>query len=127
MFGQYCKKRNHSIADCRSRIYNENKINQGEHSGSNNANNQVKRTVGDIENLVRTITYMEREHGKYYSPSFIQNETILFVDSGADMSLIKLSTLKKHIIVNESERRTISGITFRSRKNLWHNHNNYDH
>jgi hypothetical protein len=38
-FSQNCKKRNHLIADCRSKIYYENKRNQGEHSGSNEANN----------------------------------------------------------------------------------------
>jgi hypothetical protein len=97
-FCQYCKKRNHLIADCRSRIYNKNKRNQGEYYGSNKANNQVKKTVGDIENLVRTIIYMEREHVKCYSPSFIQNETKLFVDSRADMSLNKLFAFKNILL-----------------------------
>jgi hypothetical protein len=49
-FCQYCKKRNNLITDCRRRIYNENKRNQKVYFGSNKVNNQVKKTLDDIEN-----------------------------------------------------------------------------
>lgn len=54
---------------------------------------------------------MEKEHVKCYTSCFETYEIKLFIDTGADTSLIKLSALKKYVIINNSGRRTISGIT----------------
>jgi len=108
-FCNYCKKNNHNISDCRKRAYNEEK--KKERNSDNKNVNNVNRSIGDIENNVRTVTYMEREHIKCTSDNFRENEIKLFVDTGADMSLIKISALKKHVIVEEGQQRMISGIT----------------
>lgn len=54
---------------------------------------------------------MESEQVKctstYFEPTIIK----LFVNTGADVSLIKLSAIKNEVFINECEHRTISGKT----------------
>lgn len=54
---------------------------------------------------------MEKEHVRCISNNFLPSEIKLLVDTGADMSLIKISSLKKHVVIDEGQRRTLNGIT----------------
>jgi hypothetical protein len=38
-------------------------------------------------------------------------ESKFLIDSGVDMNVIKISTLKEHVMVNEDEKRFIKGIS----------------
>lgn len=68
------------------------------------------RTVSDIENNVRIIAPIHSEHILSRSNDFVKSENKFLVDSGADMNIKKMSALKNHVMVNETERRNIQGI-----------------
>ncbi|KAE9521406.1 hypothetical protein AGLY_018228, partial [Aphis glycines] len=92
---KFCKKSNHETNECRKL----KKLTEGEPSGnSGESSRSDNRTVGDIKIM-------------YASTDFVENEHKFLIDSGADMNIIKLSALKNHVIVNETEKRNIKGIS----------------
>ena len=107
-FCHYCKKNNHTISECRKLKFKEEKKKElGESSGTQN-----NRTVSEIKNnTIRIITPLDKEHVTCSSRNFEPNSLKFLLDSGADMCVIKLSTLNENIVVNEQQKRSIKGIT----------------
>ena len=107
-FCKYCKLKNHDISECRKL----KKLTEGDPSGSSgDSSGSENRSVGDIKNNVRVTTPIHAEHILCRSKDFVRNEHKFLIDSGADMNVIKLSTLKNHVMVNETERRNIKGVS----------------
>ncbi|KAL4153886.1 hypothetical protein QTP88_001719 [Uroleucon formosanum] len=106
-FCKYCRNTNHDIKDCRKRMFNENKKKQ---EGGYTPSNETNRTAGEIQNNVRVIKQMNEEHITCESDNFEPRNINFLIDSGADMSLIKITAVEKNVVVNEQDKRPIRGI-----------------
>lgn len=70
----------------------------------------MKMTKTDLLRKFNLVTPIDHEHITCFSDKFIKNENKFLIDSGSEMNLIKISTLKGHIIVNEKDKKNIKGI-----------------
>jgi len=103
-FCKYCKKTNHDISECRKLKYNEKKKFDEQNQGG-----QQNRSIEEIQSgiNVRIITPITQEHITCFFDKFVKNEIIFLIDSGSEMNIIKISSLKGHIIVNEKDKKKI--------------------
>ena len=99
-FCKYCKKTNHDISEC-FKLKNK--------KAENNKDRSVEEIQAGSSN-VRIITPIEQEHITCFSDKFVKNEIKFLIDSGSEMNIIKISSLKGHIIVNERDKKNIKGI-----------------
>ncbi|KAF0711738.1 CCHC-type domain-containing protein, partial [Aphis craccivora] len=106
-FCKYCRKTNHDISECRKLKHNE----QNKTVVRNDQENH-DRSISEIQSgsNVRIITPITQEHITCFSDKFVKNEIKFLIDSGSEMNIIKMSSLKGHIIVNEKDKKMIKGI-----------------
>ncbi|KAF0685360.1 CCHC-type domain-containing protein, partial [Aphis craccivora] len=98
---------NHDISECRKLKRNE----QNKTVVRNDQENH-DRSISKIQSgsNVRIITPITQEHITYCSDKFVKNEITFLIDSGSEMNIIKISSLKGHIIMNEKDKKKIKGI-----------------
>jgi len=104
-FCKYCKKTNHDISECR-------KLKNKKETEEKNKTDNQNRSIEEIQtgSSVRVITPIKQEHITCISDKFVKNEIKFLIDSGSEMNIIKISSLKGHIIVNERDKKSIKGI-----------------
>lgn len=107
-FCHYCKKNNHVISECRRRMFNENNKNTPEKSSNNNTDES--RSIDINENNACTVIYMERKYILCTSENFKPTTIKLSIVTGSKISLIKISALKGHVMVNEKEKHKVTDI-----------------
>lgn len=107
-FCKYCKKNNHDISECRKLKYNEKKKLEETKYKTDNQNRSIEEIQSGSN--VRIITPISQEHITCFSDKFVKNEIKFLIDSGSEMNIIKISSLKGHIIVNEKDKKNIKGI-----------------
>lgn len=104
----YCKKPGQLISVCRKRKYNNNLKNQ-QNQNSQNQN-------GDNQKPFARITNIKCEKGNYTvrikTDSVLKGFIRLLVDTGADISLLKLSVLDKEKTksINSTNKELLSGV-----------------
>ena len=104
---RYCKKNNHDISECKRRIYNEKKKKESQEPSTSSNDRSIDEIVS---NNVRVVTNIKNEHINCMSENFKYSPIQFLIDSGSEMNIIKISSLKGHLIVNEKDKKNIKGI-----------------
>lgn len=130
-FCNYCKRKGHLINECRTREYNNNRKKQN-HDSNNSLNTRNTQTLSHIQNLnlndqglsgsgrsekcphgqgrISIINSAVTTYLKINSLQLFDNPNSFLLDTGADVSLIKLKYLKDETPCFENYRITLKGI-----------------
>ncbi|KAE9522128.1 hypothetical protein AGLY_017472, partial [Aphis glycines] len=72
--------------------------------------NECRISEHKLPNVRNPNSGQNHEHITCFSDKFVKNENKFLIDSGSEINVIKISTLKGHIIVNERDKKNIKGI-----------------
>ncbi|KAL4134683.1 hypothetical protein QTP88_006409 [Uroleucon formosanum] len=93
----YCKKPNHTTSECRKRKYVNERTAQ-EQQGTSSGNEQTPAPK------------LINKHITLEIPQCLTNSIKLLIDTGSDLNMIKLSTLRNEIMVDETQSYQLKGI-----------------